>query len=456
MGKRRASEFKAPWVYERGSQFEVKIRRLHDGHYINHRTVYPYLAGDDASRRQAFNQANAYAAKKRAELDRARLADPGLHPMMDRTFGEWIDQFISEALNKVWMEKNQNRKPPATAKHSEYLLRNIEKVARSLWDTPVFALRAEHFGGSGGMLSKLKGLNDGPASPGTKRRYVAALNAVWSHAYTAWGIPDQVKPWAKVVVHGDGKEPPAKAMKPEEFDRVFAELRNTDLHTRACIQFMRWTACRKGEAVRLCWENIIWPTDKADLPKAHLKRTKSARGSYKERHIFLTDEAVAALRSVVPQSPPAQGKANKSKVAEWPTSGPVFHREGSPSEPLTLSVLTRAWTRARKRARLAYRLHDLRHTRITEYSVVLSQAQAMAQSGHTNPRTFQLYTHLATESGRLMQEADDAQQKLRALSATAKKRSGKSDSADALVAALAGMSKEQRELWLKVIQSSTK
>src|SRR5690606_19342212 len=135
------------------------------------------------------------------------------------------------------------------------------------------------------------------------------------------------------------------------------------------------TAARRSEVAKLDWSDVD-----IEQKTAVLRETKSKAGKTVDRTIPLPGEAM----EIINRRRQAVVEAGKR------VGGPVFTNEkGLRVRP---DSMTQAWTRACARAGVSgVRVHDLRHTRITELGRFLSAAEAARVSGHTDLGMFFRY-----------------------------------------------------------------
>lgn len=139
-------------------------------------------------------------------------------------------------------------------------------------------------------------------------------------------------------------------------------------HQRALIAFALDTGGRRGELLKLDWQNV-------DLGRGFVTFLKTKNGE--DRAIRLTDRAQAVLQGLGPKA-----------------SGPVFTYRGA-----AMTDVSTAFQKARKRAGLEdVRFHDLRHTfasRLVQQGISLYEV--MHLTGHKSFQMVQRYAHLAPD-----------------------------------------------------------
>lgn len=229
---------------------------------------------------------------------------------------------------------------------------------------------------------------------------LSVLSTVFNHARRNWkGCEGVENPLRKALERGS--LPPAndardRVASEAEWRAVLSALEETEQATRCALIFLRWTAARRSEAVRLDWEDLDWSDEKRGVVMATFRGTKDPRGRLRSRSALVAAEAVSALR-LFGRAEVKRRHLSKSVILPngMPKSGPVFST--SSGARLRGDSLTQAWSRARARAGLkdieGLRVHDLRHTRTTEITKHLPAIDAMRMTGHSDPRTLARYYH---------------------------------------------------------------
>jgi integrase len=397
-------EIRQHGVTLRGSGYTVRIRQMKEGVVRElARARYPFVSTKEAAtlpkdhplrRANALALANAYALRESRAAKTARR--PGEGREAEGTLHEWLLRYRDEALNlHPWEEPAKALKiqvtPRASAEHDKSQIRSIERIAGEEKDiavmlkTPVAQLEEWQF-------DRLLALwSDGKAKPRTRRRLLSTFSAVWKHHAKHYKMKTP-KPWAEIEIEGDGVKEKARALTERELEKAEQELYRLHPSTRAAIEFTRWTGARRAETARLRWEDIIWPGVKDALPLAFFKRTKAARGSYKERLTYLDAGAMKAVDDM-------------KGGDDYPASGWIFPAPKSPDTHISGSTIYQGFVRCLKAAGVAHASpHHLRHTRATELSVFLELPQLMEQLGHDDVDSAKIYQHLAEQTGRTIRE----------------------------------------------------
>jgi len=304
-------------------------------------------------------------------------------------------------------EEEHRAENPRAAKMLDRHRPTFSPEIRDVLNTDVVRLGKSHFKLIADKWSK------GAASPSTKRRLKTNLSACLNYHAVNYEM-DLPQEWLRVPILNDGRKPKARALTEAEWATIKKTIDAMDLHpsVKACILFIRWTGVRRGEACKLRWENITWPTVRDAVPMALLERTKSKRGAYKERSVPLPDNAVDALRALV------QNQGAKPKP--WPKSGWVFPAPKLPDTPVAGQTIWQAFVRvfgAQQRPGATTKSssigvkraapHHLRHTRATELSVTMGEQQMMELFGWSNRDMVDRYRHMAEKLGLLVRDADN-------------------------------------------------
>lgn len=253
-----------------------------------------------------------------------------------------------------------------------------------LVDTWVKDLEYGDFVGNGArsLQSLLKDRDGNKAGTSALKRVLTVVRGVFVRAKGEWEIElENPLQTIRGLTVDDARE---RVITEDEWKKITKELEKHEQGTQDAIVFARFTAARRSEVVKLDWADIDF------LQKtARLRETKSRSGKKVERVIPLP---AAALEIVVRRAQPAEAKHELAaeELARCPMGGPVFTSDkGARLRPDTL---TQAWGRACARAGVdGARVHDLRHTRITELGRFLTAAETARVSGHTDLATFFRY-----------------------------------------------------------------
>lgn len=227
---------------------------------------------------------------------------------------------------------------------------------------------------------RLKGADGKQAPPGSVKRLLSSLRTIITHAIKVWKLSlDNPLASLKDIKVNDKRE---RTIEADEWELLcqWMESSRTDSTTYAAIRFARYTAARRSEVCKLDWGDI---DGKKKL--ALLRDTKANAGEQRDRPIPLNGDTMTILDEL-------RGDRRIKGLA-----GPVFLT--SRGKRLRPDTITQAWTRARnavadetgREEMRTARLHDLRHTRVTELGTLLSAAEAAMVSGHRDMGTFMRY-----------------------------------------------------------------
>jgi integrase len=424
-----AREVRQPGVYERGSHFFVRIRQRVDGKIEDvARCRYPFVSGREAvplkldhplRRENALALANAYALHEHHRLKTPQREGGGREAQ--GTLIEWLLRYQEEALNLcAYIDENgllRNLVPRASADHDMGQIRTLQTMAvadkrlLSMLRRQVSELDKDDF------LYLLSRWHGGKAMTSTQRRLLTTFSSAWGHHADCHSMTLE-KPWKGIKLQRGAARPiEERVLTESQLQKIEEEIKRLQPCTRAAIRFIRWTGARRAEAARLRWEDIRWPSLKGALPSAHFKRTKAARGAYKERITFIEFGAVEALYSMaLGREMPEVQRTRMLKEHDYsgakhdfPSEGWVFPASKDSSQPIRGDVIYTGFVRCLTHAGVAKAgPHILRHTRATALSARsdLSQGQAMEQLGHTDAKTFEIYRHMAEATGRLLRGVD--------------------------------------------------
>ena len=217
----------------------------------------------------------------------------------------------------------------------------------------------------------LHGLSSGGLAPATCNRILAVFKTICSLAVMRGLLPTGQSPCAGVSpfkIHAQRE----RYLSRDEAQRLMRALEKSGHPEAFALRLLLLTGARKSEILKARWEHV-----RLDLRLLVVPLSKSG----KPRHIPLSDEAIAVIRSI----PRQQG-------LPWLFPG---HAPGKP-----LSALYLFWNRIRRELGLAdVRIHDLRHT-FASFLVNAGHSLYEVQKllGHGDPRTTMRYAHLGQAS----------------------------------------------------------
>lgn len=244
----------------------------------------------------------------------------------------------------------------------------------------------------------------------TKRRRLSVLVAVGRRAEAA-GEPHLLAALRGAVWPAKSDLAVGREITHPEWQAIMAHTRLVEPLTVAAMRWLRWTACRRSEALRLAWEDIA-EEDGAEGTawRVHIRNTKNP-----------IKTPVGKLRSAMGRKPPIDdaawdalllaAQAQHARTGHGPNPRSVralkdLLRADQSVLPVQRAMrggvfaglkgesVSNAWRRITERAGVDARLHDLRHTRTSEYVRQLgSILEAAAMTGHSDVKMLQLYHH---------------------------------------------------------------
>lgn len=368
-------------VYDRGSSWQVRISGQDaSGHTHRISRTFPYNAQADAkapdSRAAILKQAAAFAAAERAALHVEKRPASGL--LRNQSLNGWIERYIEEVCPT---KKAGNGDADA--------LRLMQQRFPNLCSRGVETLTPKDFGMEKLGFARVL-YDDYLLSEASIVRHQTLLSHVITTAIKNWHFPLRENPVRKASRPSVSNQR-ERVVTDQEWARLQVAMEALHPSTRAAIAFLRWTACRRGEAIKLRWEDIALE----GTPQVVLRDTKTPKkGKVNSRTIPLHQNAVSVLEQLLRDLvAPGMGEAGETGAARpsFPEAGAVFSADGGKTA-LAGDSLTQAWSRACKKAAIAgATLHDLRHTRITELANLLPLHKVMRISGHKTPQMLMRY-----------------------------------------------------------------
>lgn len=386
----------------------------------------------------ARHAAEAEAEKQWAKIGEAKKAQAPILDERSLTLARWCTDYLDELersqlseghphrpltpiLNKGWTQEasllrtllGQAKSGENREGFPEFMNLRIAEIS------PSFVLEV--------LKARMKGRGGKPASHSSIKKVIVQLAMVYNRAKTVWkyAVSNPFHDMEALlkdngVIVQDSRD---VTIDPHDFKLVMKEMRYAHIVTKAAIYFDLDSSCRRGEAIKLNWENIDWT---GSVATAKLLNTKSTVDNPKDRTIPVIGKALVALRamSLLQRYEDVMGVTVKERIWEgnfrdgqtqwdklprptheqWkemktpPQHGPVFRLE---RKRLRADSVSQAWGRARdKAAKLkphikSVRVHDLRHTGITKLVDMseLNELQIARIVGHSNLQTTNRYYH---------------------------------------------------------------
>lgn len=210
--------------------------------------------------------------------------------------------------------------------------------------------------------------------PGTVNRELSIIKHVFDIAMQEWDIPSRENPLAKLK-----KMKVSNARNRRISDDEFKALQEAAIKSRNAqimplVSFAVATGMRRGEIMRLRWDEIDFATR-----TLHIPITKNGH----PRSIPLSSEAITVLHKIQDRE---KEEREEGRDAEY-----VF--------PFSDNAAKLAWQRLVNRAKIKdLHFHDLRHEAISRFfERGLSVPEVALISGHRDFRMLFRYTHLKAE-----------------------------------------------------------
>jgi integrase len=232
-------------------------------------------------------------------------------------------------------------------------------------------------------------------APASVLRRLQVLSHVFNTARKEWGFESLANP-VEMITKPTPKNSRERRVGSDELEAITKASESPFLP--AMLRIAVQTAVRRGELVALCWEHVHL---EGDAPHLHLPMTKNGES----RNVPLLPgvvEALLAWRKDVLAS------LRQSQDAAAGLRGKVF--------PIRPDAVTRAFGRARGRARQAYEadcsergispdprflidltFHDARHEATTQFATLLDGTDLAKVTGHKDPRMLMRYYHPTPE-----------------------------------------------------------
>lgn len=304
--------------------------------------------------------AEAWARKVESEVER----------------GVWRDTSAAETLSVAELLDQYSKRVPHKANTQAYLMK---RLAEDLGRYSLTALTPA-------VLIAWRDRRLQCVAPATVQRELSALGGAFT-----WGIKDRLIGLPSNPVSAIRRPPAGKArerrLESGEEQRLIEALEDRAVAGQGVkrkgayrvgarnpwilplFQLALETAMRRGELLKLTWENINLKAHTAYLPD-----TKDPKGRPRDRTVPLSSRAIAILSSL-PHS----------------EDGPVF--------PVSANAVRLAWTRTMKRAGIEnLRFHDMRHEAASRLSEKLPNLiELSAVTGHMDLRMLKRYYHPRAE-----------------------------------------------------------
>ncbi|WP_372013320.1 tyrosine-type recombinase/integrase [Pseudoxanthomonas sp. 10H] len=314
----------------------------------------------------------------------------------------WAQMIESEMARGVWLDRSEAENTTLRELLDRYekeispRKRSYEREVSFLntWRQTELAAR---------MVSRIRGsdiaaLRDDwlmELAPASVLRRLQVLSHVFNTARKEWGMESLANP-VELITKPTPDNERERRVSLSEMESIIAATGSRFLP--AMLRIAVQSAVRRGELVGLCWENVHLD---GDAPYLHLPMTKNGDS----RNVPLLPDVVKAIkswRSAVVED--LEARAENSD----PLRGRVF--------PIRADAVTRAFGRARDRARSSYEaqcreagvpvdakflhnltFHDSRHEATTQLATLVDGTDLAKITGHRDPRMLMRYYHPTPE-----------------------------------------------------------
>lgn len=232
-------------------------------------------------------------------------------------------------------------------------------------------------------------------APASVLRRLQVLSHVFNTARREWGFESLANP-VEMITKPAPNNSRERRVGGDELEAIIKASESPFLP--ALLRIAVQTAVRRSELVALCWEHVHL---EGDAPHLHLPVTKNGDS----RNVPLLPSVVGALKA---WRGDALAQHHCSQDREGLFRGRVF--------PIRADAVTRAFGRARDRARMAFEadcarrgvapdprflvdltFHDARHEATTQFANLVDGTDLAKITGHKDPRMLMRYYHPTPE-----------------------------------------------------------
>lgn len=303
--------------------------------------------------------------------------------------GVWLDR--SEAENTTLRELLDRYEKEVSPRKRSY---DREVSFLNTWrQTDLAARMVSRIRGSDVAALRDRWLKE--LAPASVLRRLQVLSHVFNTARKEWGMESLANP-VEVITKPAPANERDRRVNPDELEAIIAATQSQFLP--AMLRIAVQSAVRRGELVALRWEHVHL---EGDAPHLHLPMTKNGDS----RNVPLLPEvvdAICAWRDAVTENLRTNGDTGDT------VSGRVF--------PIRADAVTRAFGRARDRARASYEaeceaggvladtrflrdltFHDARHEATAQFATLVDGVDLAKITGHKDPRMLMRYYHPTPE-----------------------------------------------------------
>jgi len=314
----------------------------------------------------------------------------------------WAQMIESEMARGVWLDRSEAESTTLRELLDRYE-REVTPRKRSAEREKSFLTTWRQTHLAARMVSTIRGsdvalLRDDwlkEMAPASVLRRLQVLSHVFNTARKEWGMESLANP-VELITKPSPNNERERRVASEELELIIAATGSRYLP--ALLRIAVQSAVRRGELIGLLWEHVHLD---GNAPHLHLPLTKNGDA----RNVPLLPEVVEAIREwrrAVVAELEAQGKGVE------PLRGRVF--------PIRADAVTRAFGRARDRARATYEaeceqaekpvdeqfltdltFHDCRHEATAQLATLVGGTDLAKITGHRDPRMLMRYYHPTPE-----------------------------------------------------------
>ena len=220
------------------------------------------------------------------------------------------------------------------------------------------------------------------STPYLSNRAIGLVHRIYNHAQQAGDLPEGINPAKGIPKFKEkGRERLFSDHEMARIGKSIASLKAekpSALYAYCVIQFLFLTGCRKSEALRIKWADI-------DMERRILAFTETKTDPRKQ---VLSDQLYGLLQNLPSRN-----------FSVWVFPGPDANKH--------LVNISKSWATVLKRAKIEHaRLHDIRHTVLSDIANATDLPTAAAIGGHKSIQSTMRYVHGRTEStNRALREA---------------------------------------------------
>lgn len=220
------------------------------------------------------------------------------------------------------------------------------------------------------------------STPYLSNRAIGLIRKIYNHAQQAGDLADGVNP-AKGIPQFKEKWR-ERLFSEDEMTRIGQAIatlkveKPSEIYAYSVIQFLFLTGCRKSEALRMKWDDI-------DMERGILEFTETKTDPRKQ----IVSEQLAGLLQSLPSH----------EFSNWVFPGPDARNH--------LVNVAKSWATVLRRAEIEHaRLHDIRHTVLSDIANDTDLPTAAAIGGHKSIQSTMRYVHGRSENtNRALREA---------------------------------------------------